>query len=367
MLNKKTIIGGVPICSILYLIFFQEDSMIRSSLFVLQFFLLLIFILKTLSKPLNVNYIIFGLFIFGAILFYLFISLNINLKIHWLSIYSLILSFYYLIYIKNYPLYAAQILPPILLIFCIYIIILHSFNFVLNLSIRDQNLISMITIPIFFLIILIDRSFKFFNTKSILFLGVIVFITSLLSIGRSGILSSAILLVVSIFYFIKFDYGLKFIGRRISIIIILCFLLLMTFTLVVIIRDNFDALNYFVLKGFGDEDRADILNEFIKDLNFMNILFGDYNGALSGAPTVSLLGGNFHNTYLDMIAKFGFFAALIFIAIFIKLFKIDALILLASIAVYLRFGTDTGNNFFTYISIFSILFFGSYSRLLYQK
>lgn len=194
----------------------------------------------------------------------------------------------------------------------------------------------------------------------IVFYFLVVFV-SILSLGRSGIITSIILFLT----YIIFLY--KEVNNKNQIFLFLAF-----FVLSVLLFLNFKiALNslmsssnfeYLLAKGITDDSRSIMLQEFINYYNFNNFLFGMN---LLELPYISSFNGNPHNSYIDLHSKFGFLALFIYIGIIFSLIKFiyrfRYIELLASVVILLRLSTDSAFG----VIIFPLIYlcvYGFYSK-----
>lgn len=170
----------------------------------------------------------------------------------------------------------------------------------------------------------------------------IVFAVSVLSIGRSGIISSSILLVAG-----TLDYYLNGNKDR-KQLIFLSFLVLVSFSLFLIVSDlmvalpSYSKFNYFKAKGFHDHYRSGMINEFVENYDVETFFFGK---DLSKLPYIASFNNNPHNGFIQLHASLGFLAIVMYLGIARQLYRYvvrkEIVATLALLAMLFRFGTDS--------------------------
>lgn len=195
----------------------------------------------------------------------------------------------------------------------------------------------------------------------------ISFIICLWSLGRSGIITSLIILLLVIFYNIftakLYNKVFSTVIISISIILILSIIYLFQFNII----DNY--LWGFTEKGITDKSRGTIIEEYIYLLgqNFHNIFYGV---PIEGNLTFYRYGYNLHNSFLRLHALFGLPGFVIILFAIIRsgyhLLKKNKFLFVVFISILLRISTDQA-AFFGLMDIILVYFLFSSNHIPAQK
>lgn len=179
------------------------------------------------------------------------------------------------------------------------------------------------------------------NLKFKLLFYLLIFIVCVLSMGRSGIVTSAILLLAAILNFYSFKINK---GNLFSIFIALGALLLLavSYDLLLDYYNSISKFDYLRAKGLEDSYRSNMLKEFFEHYNVQVFLFGV---DLSALPYIASFNNNPHNGFLYLHAKTGILAIMIFFGIVLTAIKVslkrNVVAFLAITAILLRVSTDS--------------------------
>ena len=219
-----------------------------------------------------------------------------------------------------------------------------------NIWLGSRNLSGLLFVTYGSLFLLYQPATNYLKLKKTFYF--IVFIICVLSIGRSGIITSFILLIAAILetYSLKLTKNqvFKFLVGIIALIFIgLCFKYFLSF---------FNALSQFeYLRSAGVEDnyRSLMIEEFFNNYSIKTFLFGM---DLSSLPYISSFENNPHNGYIYLNATFGIVAIIMYayiLGFFTVLFKRrDIVRVLAMIAILVRFGTDSPPSLILFAFVF---------------
>lgn len=172
----------------------------------------------------------------------------------------------------------------------------------------------------------------------------LIFIVCVLSMGRSGIITSAILLLAAILNFYSFKINKT---NLFSIFIALGALLLLvtSFDLLIDYYNSISKFDYLRARGLEDSYRSDMLKEFFEHYNLKVFLFGV---DLSVLPYIASFNNNPHNGFLSLHAQTGVLAIIIFFGIILTAIKVslkrNIVAFLAITAILLRVSTDSING-----------------------
>jgi hypothetical protein len=98
----------------------------------------------------------------------------------------------------------------------------------------------------------------------------ITFLISVLSFGRSGIITSLILLLGLFFIYIS-KRGLKFRLVLLFFFLFPCiFFIGLKFNELCFFFDNFDKFEHLIVNGFESNERSEVLSSYFNNLNFLN-------------------------------------------------------------------------------------------------
>ncbi|MDB9402170.1 O-antigen ligase family protein [Microcystis aeruginosa CS-567/02-A1] len=185
--------------------------------------------------------------------------------------------------------------------------------------------------------------------------AVMTFIFSVMSYGRSGIISSFILLIgILLFTFYENRKNAKFYILLTFIGILFMFFLSNGGDIGNTIYDISHYFHRLETKGLSDSDGRDyIWNTYISQMNMTRFLFGTNPKYDSSVITFD---SNYHNSFIGFHAVFGI-ASIIFMFLMlramVKLFNRNNLLLVMLIVLFFRAFTD------------SVLFFHTYDFLIY--
>lgn len=316
---------GLFIISITIFEELSNDSFYRiNSTKKLEFVLLLFIILDSL--------IIRERIMFGAI-FDLFVGIAIAKQLNHLNRY-----------------FSLSLIPFWFLVFYIIYRLSITFN-PEKVFINSRNYVS------FYLIITV-LPYYFLNSKNLkaasIFPALITFILSALSLGRSGILSSALILVIVIFfktpkklYKYRWLIIIFFLGSSFYVFFIYFkdLLNITSFSSRVISETSgkYNSLGHFVESG----GRATIISDYSKSLNFFSFLFGSDLSHPTSAALRYVINryGHLHSSLLNMYAAIGLGAIIFLGFVFHKLkyyYSQNKVLMFLLIAILLRSSTDVG-------------------------
>jgi hypothetical protein len=183
--------------------------------------------------------------------------------------------------------------------------------------------------------------------------SIITFLISVLSFGRSGIITSFFLLVGLFFIYIS-KRGLKF-----RLILLLCLLVSCIFFIgfnineLILFFDNFETLKHLTTDGFESSERSEVLSSYFDNLNFFNVFTGiNYSDIF----IFKHLEMNPHNSFIRFHHYAGFISIIIFFYCLKALyyyFRLAILVFCIFLALLLRGWSD------------AIFFFSFYDFLIY--
>lgn len=205
----------------------------------------------------------------------------------------------------------------------------------------SRNLISQLFV-IFGALFFVYEPFRSQLKHKILFYVCIVGVC-ILAMGRSGIITSSILLLAVLIDHYKFKLIItrKHLIRALTLITVLVASLVYMDSFINFI-DNYSRFDYIRDRGTSDTSRSLMIQEYIDNFNMKVFFFGV---DLERLPIIASHNNNPHNSFIYLQAKLGIFAITIFslIALFlIKLiFKFKVSVLLAMLAILLRLATDS--------------------------
>lgn len=203
----------------------------------------------------------------------------------------------------------------------------------------SRNTISLLLIPLgcFFLI---NSNINIKSNKA-LFIYILIVLNCIIAQGRSGILTSLILLIALILSRIEKINLLKIIFIVVSFLIIYTFYLKYADFIY-----NLSYFDYIKAKGIEDNYRSSMRNEYFSALSFKNLIFGIN---LAELPIINSHNGNPHNTYISLHSNFGILILIILvlnICFWLKsLLSGNLVVFLALTALFLRLSTDTTYGF----------------------
>jgi len=182
---------------------------------------------------------------------------------------------------------------------------------------------------------------------------------SIWAIGRSGIVSSFVLLLGLLF--VKIRAKPKYIYT-----VIICLFITYLFRGVLnmfaihYIKVG-DATDFFVNRLMVPSVRDKIWMNYFNNLDILRIIFGA-NVFIDPWPDKEILGYNYHNSFISLHAKTGFMGLITMVLIILSLFKfykINKVFFFLLLVVILRWSTDYGIFFdsFDFIPFFFIFYF----------
>ena len=332
------------IASILFLVI--DDGFLRYGL---NFLLLLMTFVLLLSSPLR-NKAINWVFLTIFYLSYIFLSIlvvgnELNIT-SFVSFYSFFMLAYIFVYSDNGKRYL-----DLFYLLYFFLVIIIFFLLLTGVEAEDifsgsRNAVSLLLVPLGCMFLLDKRVIM--NKKLAFLLYFLVFLSCVMAQGRSGILTSLLLLIGSSLTFFKnTNYKKALLITLISI------------TILILINKYFEyiySLSYFdYLRSAGIEDsyRTNMRNEYISSLRSVNIFFGKN---LFELPMIRSFNGNPHNTYIYLHSSLGIifilttsFAILYWLKMFITKDFISFFVLLALL---LRLSTDSTSS----IAILPLIF-----------
>jgi hypothetical protein len=181
----------------------------------------------------------------------------------------------------------------------------------------------------------------------------ITFLISVLSFGRSGIITSLILLLGLFFIYIS-KRGLKFRLVLLFFFLFPCiFFIGLKFNELCFFFDNFDKFEHLIVNGFESNERSEVLSSYFNNLNFLNFFTGvNYSNIF----IFQHLEMNPHNSFIRFHHYAGFFSIIFFIYCLKALysyFRSTKVVFFIFFALLLRGWTD------------AIFFFSFYDFLIY--
>lgn len=174
-----------------------------------------------------------------------------------------------------------------------------------------------------------------------MFLYFFIFLVCVLSMGRSGILTSTILLLASALQ----GYSFKSKRNKLLLFFLLSFSFFILFFNINIFLEffnNYSGFDYLRAAGIKDSYRSDMSKEFFENYSLKVFLFGI---DLSTLPYIASFNNNPHNGFIDLHAKIGVLAIILYCGVILAIFKLllkrEFVALLAITAMLLRFSTDS--------------------------
>lgn len=215
----------------------------------------------------------------------------------------------------------------------------------------SENVVNYIVLA--FSILLIGLYYK--NSKKIIvFPAIVTFIVSLWTLGRTGVISSLLLLIGVII--LKY---MKRLGKLKMSFILMFFCIMGSYLINVLINFMSKVIYRFGQREtfFKDSPRAYIWNDYLENLDFKKVIFGfDFKTHYFWGFT------NLHNSYIDIHYLLGLSGIFIILLLAISLYKLLKrhfyLFFVLTICLLLRGSTDTVMlvGFYDYVLIFLLLF-----------
>ncbi|PNJ93104.1 hypothetical protein CEP14_14010 [Cylindrospermopsis raciborskii C04] len=173
----------------------------------------------------------------------------------------------------------------------------------------------------------------------------VTLILSVISYGRSGIISSFFLITG----ILLLNSSEKRKSTEFNIFIFFCGIVFLTFIvanradIVKVINNITHYFQYLELKGLADRDGRELIwRRYISAIDWVRFIFGSdrkYASSLVG------FGGNYHNSFLELHANFGI-SGIIYMCLLLnamlKLFNLNRLLLLILVTIVIRLSTDNG-------------------------
>lgn len=157
------------------------------------------------------------------------------------------------------------------------------------------------------------------NRKISLVPALLTFLLCVWAMGRGGIISS-FFLVIGIFYY-KYPRKLKIV----FFYLFLCFVIFMhffelPFNALVDYFSFLEAVQLAVDRSEQQEERIIIINDYIGNLKFYNLIFG-VNIFENPSPLLIELHYNLHNSFLNLHSKLGLYSFVVIFASFFSLYR----------------------------------------------
>lgn len=353
--EKDFLLSLIFFCTLILLISFNNEGITR---YILNLTLLTTSLFIYFNSPIRnklavwfCGSLVYLIFIFAS---HLFIEKPINFTLY-VSFYSFYLVAYFLIFSKkssNYVIYFYKFY--FIATVSIFIILLNGTN-PNDVFAGSRNSISLFLVPLGSLFILDNR--VNLKSKYSISLYLIVFLCCVLALGRSGILTSLILITGLLLNYTKRLSYKKAIYSLLFVIIFLFFLQLYIDNIY-----NLDYFDYLRTKGLEDSSRSDMKAEYLSSLSSgSDIIFGIN---LSTLPIISSFNSNPHNTYIAIHSYLGIIAIITIMSTIIywikSLLSMNLIAVFALTALMLRLTTDS--TFST--SLFPLIFA---SLLIFSK
>lgn len=207
---------------------------------------------------------------------------------------------------------------------------------------NQRNLITGVSVSI----LAISLLHNLINNKHVIppiILAIIGFIIALNLFGRAGILAHTLFLLYLVLKF-NVNYSLKS---------VLFFGALFIFYQAYILYP--ELFYYIENKGAYVDDRLSLVNIYFENVQFMNIIFSDYNKELR--DLIPEYNGNYHNFVIFLINAFGIIGVIVFIIFAyssIKLVYLDILFSLPLIGIWVKYFFDSTSHFFSFTVIFLV-------------
>lgn len=226
-----------------------------------------------------------------------------------------------------------------------------------NIWLGSRNLSSQLFVSFGALFLFYKPANETLRFKNLFYL--IVFIICVLSIGRSGIITSFVLLIAAVLetYSFKLTWSNIF---KISFSILVLMFMALGFEYFLNFFNTFSKFEYLRSGGVEDSYRSIMIDEFFNNYNIRAFFFGM---DLSSLPYISSFRNNPHNGYIYLHAHLGIIAVVMYgyiLAFLITLIRNkDIVSFLAVVAMLLRLGTDSPPSliFFAFIFLFMYAIF----------
>lgn len=359
-MNKSGLaaLGLIPILISITLIIAKETSNLRNGM-LLASSILIIYTFRYINYySFNFANLTLIFLIVGGAFNYLLNSYFLNTYVHWYMLYAFFISYIYVIHIEKYGEKFFYYLVIFQIIYSFYIILKHILSIALNIEINDQNLVTTISVPLMYLIIYLQLKYKKVDYYIVFIISIIGFLVSIASYGRSGIISSSMLVLAALLAQKNFSKITIVQNNPYQNSIKVTFTLILLSIIVYVLNKKFMLLNYLFAKGLNDSERFNVVYDFISSINIFHIFWGDFDGYLRGTEAVERLSGDFHNTHFEILANFGIFGyifyAIILFAFIGCLVRLQFAAALIISAIVFRLATDSVINLFTIIPLMLI-------------
>ena len=236
---------------------------------------------------------------------------------------------------KIHRFFSAFLIWPLILYLLFYFYLHGNIDLATEGS-RNHNSTSLLLLSAYYCVV------RRVNNQPIsLFFPSAVFCISLLSVGTSGIISSAIFLIGSLFSSKK---------RNLMIWMFILTILIFNFNLENLLNsiDKELILKFSFERISGNDVRYEIIKQYLEKLDFIKFITGtplnQLNWQAYNPPFAPSSSTNLHNSYLLMHAKMGLFSLFYLVIILlslIKLLKKDFLLFSIFLAILLRSFSDT--------------------------
>jgi hypothetical protein len=374
MLQDKVFIGIsyvlLFVSAYLLLIYFEEHSVYRFFLLGLFVFSIVVISTKVVFLKLKLK----AWFVFFVVVLAATTEI-LNDMYYGLAIFYTNFLFFFTAAIVGYALTHLYI-PKKSLFIIIFSILLGLMFFILRYEIMygvralsylsNRNLLSMVSIPVLVVLFVQYQQNRFESPYVLLIATALGLVLSIMAVGRSGIITSSIMFAAALIATISCGKGKSYINKvGMKIIFILLFSALMFFIFIMFFDYIYAKFSYFRSSGLTDSARSGIILQYFESLTFSNFFSGTNYRELSS------FGGNLHNTYLTYHGNYGVFGMIIFLMFFYSIAKTawnkEVFMTLVFLSFSLRILTDTGNDFFTHLGIFTTVFYGLRTKQTIRK
>ena len=190
----------------------------------------------------------------------------------------------------------------------------------------------------------------------------ITFLISVLSVGRSGIITSLFLLLSLIFIYVK-NSGMKLRVTLLFYFFIPClFFVIYNFNQIVFFLNTLEQLEHLVKDGFESAERSEVVFSYLYNLDYLTVFTGLNYADIFIFQHLEM---NPHNSYISLHHYVGFFSIIIFIYILKSLFhylRSTMIVFCIFLTLLLRAWSDSVfffsfYDFFFYLLIFQSNFF----------
>lgn len=255
--------------------------------------------------------------------------------------FAMICSGFLLAEMKAFNLFLSR-LPFFVISLYYFALHVHGVPMSYALSSNSENFVSVSLFLAYFLSFALSKKYQV-EFIVLIMAGVILFL-SVISIGRSGIVTSAFLFIFTALLY--FHYGLKQLNPRLMrASIYLFFLSFAYFAVSVSLQVLLDAglLERIVNRGFTDYSRWFIISDYFSRLYDLRSLLGGVDVYLVDA--YSKYGYNLHNSYLSIHSIFGLAFFIIYTLLLVQVsfwlvLKKNAVLLIPWVAILVRALTD---------------------------